>query len=153
MADWTAPSDIETGAAEDTIFQGFVKADTNFPDIYTKLTSLRGLQYGSSGPASPNTGDIYHNSGDNLMYRWSGSAWVKMNAGEYTAGITLDQGLKDYTKNIFLVQNADGINLDVEASAAVPATIAVGGELRQNVADVQVNYSAITAGTRYVPGP
>ena len=131
----------------DTVKEGVEKLDDEFTTLYTIVDNLHKCHYGAAGPSNKQTGTLWMDSADDTLYYWDGSSWSGVLTGEYASGLSLDDALDLYTRNVFLTMNADGDNIDLVASAAAPATVEAGGEVGQNTATVQVDMSGLAADT------
>lgn len=64
------------------------------------------IQTSTSAPASPNTGQVYYNTGDNFIYIYNGSSWDKV-------GVLYDLSIPTSTTKIRLT-GSDGSTDDIE---------------------------------------
>lgn len=83
--------------------------------------NFRGHQLGTA-PASPVTGQMYYDTGGNVMYFWNGSAWVAMTGGTPADATTSTKGIiqlaGDLTGTAASPQIAAGVITDLDVNAA-----------------------------------
>ena len=90
-------------------------------------------------PATPEVGDMYLDTDDNVIYRWTGTEWL-------ATGLTLDDLTDYYTKdetNAQITLSADQINLSVEATQTTANNAQALAEA--NSADIATVESDITS--------
>ncbi|WP_457641459.1 gp53-like domain-containing protein [Persephonella sp.] len=80
MADWNNPNPINTNPGGDTKYQGFVKAQSNFDDIYSKLNTVKKLQTGTTAPSNPAVGELWFDENTGILKRYDGTSWVEIAA-------------------------------------------------------------------------
>lgn len=73
--------------------------------------NIRAHQLGTA-PASPVTGQLYYNTGDNTLYWWNGTIWVSASGG------TLGPASGDITGTYPALQIAAGVIVDADVNAA-----------------------------------
>ena len=127
---------VNTGSGGDFMKDGIDKILAELSLIYNWINKAFNLQTGDSAPVSPVLGDLWVKTTGGVsptLMRYNGSTWDQLGeSGGFVTGITLDQGIKGYSRNMFLI--AAGGTVSIVATAAAPATIEVNGKLLQNVA-------------------
>ena len=88
MADWNNPNPIDTNAGGDTKYTGFVKAQSNFDDIYSKLNIVKKLQTGTTAPSTPAVGELWFDENTGILKRYDGISWVEIVALPDLSNIT-----------------------------------------------------------------
>ena len=78
MADWNNPNPINTNPGGDTKYQGFVKAQSNFDDIYSKLNTVKKLQTGTTAPSNPAVGELWFDENTGILKRYDGTSWIEI---------------------------------------------------------------------------
>ena len=78
MADWGNQNPINTAPGGDTVYEGFVKAQNNFDDIYQKLNIVKKLQTGTTPPSNPAVGEIWFDENTGILKRFDGTNWVEI---------------------------------------------------------------------------
>jgi len=108
MADWNNPNPINTNPGGDTKYQGFVKAQANFDDIYNKLNILKKLQTGVNPPDNPAVGELWFDENTGVIKRFDGSGWVEVVAKQDLSNI-------DDALILEKVKNVDGVGSGLDA--------------------------------------
>lgn len=88
MADWNNPNPIDTNAGGDTKYTGFVKAQSNFDDIYSKLNTVKKLQTGTTAPSTPAVGELWFDENTGILKRYDGTNWIEIVALPDLSNIT-----------------------------------------------------------------
>jgi hypothetical protein len=152
MAGHSKTASLNYGDGGTTIHDGTQLLDTEFDLVYAILNRVKKADYGTTQPAAGTreTGDLWMDSSGTtptLKY-YDGGSWTEVwsSAASYTAGITMEDAMDDYTRNALIVENVDGDNLDLVATSAVPVTISIAGEVRQITSTIQKDISAVTVG-------
>ena len=109
MADWQNPNPINTNPGGDTKYQGFVKANENFFDIYNKLNILKKLQGAPTPPANPATGEVWFDTSTGTIKRYNGAEWVVVAALPDLSNVD-DSVLLNKIKNV----DGSGSGLDAD---------------------------------------
>lgn len=88
MSDLTRDFPVVFSPGVNNVEQSFGKDDNELKRIYTILTSLRGMYKSGTPPTSPNSGDKWHDSTNNVIKEWNGSAWIPCPAIAALTGAT-----------------------------------------------------------------
>lgn len=88
MSDLTRDFPVVFSPGVNNVEQAFGKDDNELKRIYTILTSLRGMYKSGTPPTSPNSGDKWHDSTNNVIKEWNGSAWIHCPAIAALTGAT-----------------------------------------------------------------
>lgn len=119
MADWNNPNPINTNPSGDTVYQGFVKTENNFNDVYDKLNTVKKLQTGTTAPSNPAVGELWFDENAKVIKRFDGTNWVSVDAdtvdGKHFSEIY--RGFKNVIINGDFQVNQRGFNGDWSALA------------------------------------
>ena len=80
MANWQPQYPINTGAGGDTVYDGFVKVNSEYQAIYSRLNELRSVRASSSAPADANQYELWLDTSTNpptLRY-YDGANWKEV---------------------------------------------------------------------------
>ncbi len=115
MANWNNPNPINTNPSGDTVYQGFVKAENNFNDLYNKLNQVKKLQTGTTAPSNPAVGELWFDENAGVLKRYDGTNWVDIVAVP-TLGNVADTTILEKIKNV----DGAGSGLDADFLRGYP---------------------------------
>lgn len=124
-----AKGDLIVGTASDTVARLGVGTNGQVLTASSGATSgltwstINGSSYQSASPTGPTTGQLWVDSDDNLIYVYSGSAWI--NAGG-SGGATGGGSNKVFYENDITVTTDYTITTNKNAMSAGPVTINSG---------------------------
>lgn len=147
LASWSQSNTITY--ATDSVKAGVQALDDEMEVVYGHLNNLDKAHAGTSSPVSPDTNDLWldtNTSPPTLKY-YTGAAWsaVAASGGSYSSGVTMDNGMKDESRNMFL-RWASATSLSLYCSSAVPCTVDIAGSLYQNTSTTSLSVSGAGAG-------
>jgi hypothetical protein len=78
MALWNKQYPVDTTAGGDTIYDGFVKAESEFDNVYDKLNQLRIARAGTTPPADAEVNELWLDTSVTppILKRYDGTSWV-----------------------------------------------------------------------------
>ena len=120
-----AGSDREVMSEDDTIT--ILIANHLFLNIdgSTQYTTTNYPTFSSTAPSSPDTGDWYFNTGTSLWYRYSGAAFVAINANWLASAICDDTGIVGIEYQDFYKVWKDDNNVEIEYVSAVTVRVKI----------------------------
>lgn len=115
MADWNNPNPINTNPSGDTVYQGFVKTENNFNDVYNKLNQVKKLQTGATAPSNPAVGELWFDETTGILKRYDGTNWVDIVAVPSLGNVS-DTTILNKIKNV----DGTGSGLDADLLRGYP---------------------------------
>jgi len=146
-AEYSKGFTLNYGSGGDTVKAGVQALDSELVTIYDHLNALYRLQGGDTEPADKDLYDVWFDPSPSPALKWwDGGTRQSLGAsGNFVSGVTLDDGIRNYTRGL-LISRANATTARISASSAAPATVAIGNVLLQNAVDTDCSFFSAAAG-------